>query len=33
MGDVAIDQGAFGKRLKLLYESWKVRVVSYGHLY
>ncbi|KIZ00422.1 FACT complex subunit SPT16 [Monoraphidium neglectum] len=23
MGDVAIDQGAFGKRLKLLYESWK----------
>lgn len=24
MGDVAINEGTFAKRLKLLYKSWKV---------
>ena len=28
MGDVAIDQNAFRKRVKLLYDSWRVRPSS-----
>jgi hypothetical protein len=30
MADVAIDQKAFRKRLKLLYDSWKVRLDLLG---
>ena len=28
MGDIVIDPGVFGKRVKLLYDSWRVRAPS-----